>query len=120
MLRAITRPDYGWRNHPVARMWRGYEEALGAYAAAVCEEWSRRGFADTCDTTIRTELAAIGITTVRGQEALAAVGRVPPWLGDERVHASHRSSLLRKDPAWYGPFFPDAPDDLEYYWPVPA
>ena len=119
VLRAITRPGYGWRNHPAARMWRGHEEALGAYAAAICREWCGRGFADTCDTSIRSELADLGIGTVRTQDELAAAGLLPPWLGDERVHASHRSSLLRKDPEWYGPFFGDVPE-VPYYWPVLA
>jgi len=31
IVRAVTVPGYGWRHHPAARMWRGYEEALGAY-----------------------------------------------------------------------------------------
>ena len=43
---------------------------------------------------------------------------MPPWLGDQEFHRSHRSSLLRKDPASYGPHFEDVPDDLEYVWPV--
>lgn len=44
--------------------------------------------------------------------------KVPPWLGDERVHASHRSNLLRKDPVWYGQFdWTDNPTD-PYVWPV--
>jgi hypothetical protein len=38
-------------------------------------------------------------------------------LGDEPFHRSHRSALVRKDPAYYRPLFPDVPDDLEYVWP---
>ena len=45
-------------------------------------------------------------------------GLLPPWLGDEQFHRSHQSSLLRKDPAHYGPLFSGVPDDLEYVWPV--
>jgi hypothetical protein len=41
----------------------------------------------------------------------------PPWLGDERLHASHRSNLLRKDPEHYGQFEWTEPDDLPYWWP---
>ncbi len=43
---------------------------------------------------------------------------LPPWLGDEAVHRSHRSALVRKDPDHYGPLFDDIPPDLEYVWPV--
>jgi len=35
IARAITVPGYGWRHHPAVRMWRGYEEALGAYGTGL-------------------------------------------------------------------------------------
>ncbi|MFN2503550.1 MAG: MSMEG_6728 family protein [Acidimicrobiales bacterium] len=118
VLRAITIPGYGWRHHPAVNMWRSYEEALGAYGVAICREWCARGHADTCDMKIRTELAGIGITEVRNQDELARAGLLPPWLGDEDFHRSHRSSLLAKDPDWYGATFLDVPPDLPYVWPV--
>ena len=34
VVRALTRPGYGWQNHPAVRMWRGYEETPGAYGIA--------------------------------------------------------------------------------------
>ena len=117
VLRALTVPGYGWRHHPAATMWRGSEEALGAYGVAVCREWCRQGHADTCDAKIRLELATMGITSVREQAELAAAGALPTWLGDEAFHRSHRSSLLHKDPEWYGRFFTDVPPDLPYVWP---
>jgi hypothetical protein len=49
---------------------------------------------------------------------LAAAGELPPWLGDEAFHLSHRSALVRKDPNTYAPLFPDAPNDLPYVWPA--
>jgi hypothetical protein len=117
ILRAVTVPGYGWRHHPAAKMWTGYEEALGAYGVAICREWCRRGHADTCDAKIRAELAAAGVVDVRSQDELAAAGLLPPWLGDEEYHRSHRSSLLAKDPSWYGQFFTDVPPDLPAVWP---
>ncbi|MGH9265344.1 MAG: MSMEG_6728 family protein [Acidimicrobiales bacterium] len=117
ILRAITVPGYGWRHHPAAKMWKGYEEALGAYGLAVCREWCRRGHTDTCDLKIRQELAGLGITAVRDQAELEAAGALPPWLGDEAFHRSHRSSLLNKDPEWYADVFTDVPPDLPYVWP---
>ena len=118
ILRALTVPGYGWRHHPAAKMWKGYEEALGAYGVGICGEWCRRGHTDTCEVKIRAELAALGIATVRDQAELARAGALPPWLGDEEFHRSHRSSLLNKDPAWYGGVFADVPPDLPYVWPV--
>ena len=119
VLRAATRPRYGWRHHPAVLMWRGYEEALGAYGVAVCREWCRRGHADTCRTKILDDLRAAGVRVPpRSQRRLAAAGLLPPWLGDEALHRSHRSALRRKDPDWYGPRLDDVPTDLPYVWPV--
>ena len=30
VMRALTVPDYGWRHHPVVKMWRGHRPALMA------------------------------------------------------------------------------------------
>jgi pyrimidine dimer DNA glycosylase len=118
IVRALTRPGYGWRHHPAVRMWRGHEEALGAYGIAVCREWQRRGYADTCEAKIMDELGAAGITgPVRPVEELGRAGQLPPWLGDEKLHRSHRSALVRKDPDFYRPRLGDVPPDLPYVWP---
>jgi hypothetical protein len=118
VLRALTRPGYGWANHPAVLMWRGYEEALGRYGLTCCEVWLELGHGDTCATTIAEDLRAAGVTAVRSQAQLAEAHALPPWLGDEDLHRSHRSALVRKDPEYYRPRFPDAPDHLPYHWPV--
>lgn len=116
IVRALTWPSYAWKSHPAVLMWKGYEPALGAYAAAICKEWTDRGFNDTCDLKIRTDLSDAGFTDIPTSQQEATL---PPWWGDDGVHRSHRSSLLRKDPEHYRPRFePDLPDDLEYVWPV--
>jgi hypothetical protein len=43
---------------------------------------------------------------------------MPPWVGDDRVHASHRSNLLRKDLEYYSKYRWKEPRDMEYYWPI--
>jgi hypothetical protein len=118
IVRALTRSGYGWANHPAVLMWKGHEEALGRYGLTCCQVWTERGFADTCAATIRSDLEAAGVTRLRSQDALAAAGALPGWLGDEEFHAGHRSALLRKDPAFYAEIFPDTPDDLPPVWPV--
>ncbi len=118
VVRALTRPGYGWGNHPAVLMWRGFEEALGRYGFACCDSWTRLGYDDTCALSISTDLRSAGIARVRTQAELAADAALPPWLGDEAVHRSHRSALVRKDPDHYRPLFPDVPDDLPYVWPV--
>src|SRR4051794_3311274 len=118
VVRALTKPGYGWANHPAVLMWRGFEEALGRYGFTCCEVWAELGFGDTCAVTIGADLRTAGVATVRTQAELAAAGSLPPWLGDEALHRSHRSALVRKDPDHYRPLFPDVPDDLPYVWPV--
>ena len=117
ILRALTRPDYGWQHHPAVGMWRGHEEALVAYGATVCEEWCRRGSPDTC---LEQMLHEVGIDALRSQRELRLASALPPWLGRRKFHRSHQSALVRKQPDWYRPLFPDVPDDLPYVWPVPA
>jgi len=108
IVRALTVPTYAWKTHPAA---------LGAYGLAIVDRWCELGFGDTCAATLRTDLAAAGVPTIRSQSQLAGADAQPPWLGDERLHRTHRSALLRKDPDFYRPLFPDVPDDLEYWWP---
>jgi len=118
VVRALTRPGYGWANHPAVLMWRGFEEALGRYGFTCCAVWVELGFGDTCELTIATDLREAGVAHVRSQAELADAGLLPPWLGDADLHRSHQSSLVRKDPDHYRPLFPDVPDDLPYVWPV--
>ena len=106
ILRALAGFTQGWVNHPATRMWRGHAHALGEYGIAMCEEWRRRGYADTCEIKIRYLRAIID-----GEQSL------PTWLGDDAVHLSHRSNLIRKAPVFYGPLFPDTPNNLPYLWP---
>lgn len=114
VMRALTVPDYGWRHHPVTRMWRGFRPALMAYQDAVCDEWERRGHADTCRAKTLVELDA---DRHDGAAFRARDFELPPWFGDEEFHRSHRSNLLRKDPEFYAGIAADVPSDLPYVWP---
>ena len=113
--RALIRPVYGWKHHPAVLMWSGYEEALLCYATAMCEEWRRRGHPDSCLAQMLEE-SRVGMP--RSQRTLKASGALPPWLGTRAFHRAHQSALVRKDPDWYRPHFPDVPDDLPYVWPT--
>ena len=120
IVRALTWPGYAWKSHPAVLMWAGHEEALGTYGQVMSRVWVEQGYGDTCAATIAGDLAAVGIDVLRSQDELAAAGELPDWLGDEALHRSHQSALVRKDPDWYGPRFPAVPDDLPYLWPVRA
>ena len=123
IIRALTRPTYGWQHHPAVLMWRGHEEALGAYGLAIVREWVERGRADTTAATMAVDLAAAGVRTPpRTQRQLARLKRtgLPAWFGDADFHRSHRASLMRKDAAHYGNYFDDVGDGsgIDYVWPV--
>lgn len=109
IMKALNDPDYGWQSHPAVKMWRGRRGALLMYQEAICNEWTGRGYKDTC--LDKTRSIAVDFSP---SEWFA-----PFWLGHFDLHASHRSNLLRKLPAHYGPLFePGLSDDLEYVWPV--
>ncbi|WP_431220060.1 MSMEG_6728 family protein [Leifsonia xyli] len=110
VLRAITVPGYGWRHHPVAKMWRGYLPALTKYALESTDAWIELGHADT----VRPQVLVFAPEVEHlDQEEL----ELPPWIGDPEFHRSHQSNLVRKDAEFYGPLFPDVADDLPYVWP---
>jgi hypothetical protein len=105
LLRALLGITKGWSNHPAVRMWRAHERALADYGLAVCREWARRGFRDTCQDKILSLMKDL------------LQSEPPPWLGSRRFHASHRSNLVRKDPVHYASMRRAGPD-LPYIWPV--
>jgi hypothetical protein len=115
VLRALELGDYGWRSHPAVHMWRGRTEALVAYGLAVVRAWQARGHADSTYELITEFAPEVEALT---QADLAGRGLLPSWLGDERLHLSHRSALVRKDPDFYRPVFGDVPEDLPYHWPA--
>jgi hypothetical protein len=118
VLRALTVPKYGWRHHPAVKMWAGYEEALVRYGLEICREWTLTGRADTVAASLRADVLRLcAVVVVREQADLMEAGEVPPWLGREDFHLSHRSALLRKDPDFYRPFFGELPE-LPYVWPA--
>jgi hypothetical protein len=118
LLRGLTVANYGWRHHPAVKMWAGYEEALVRYGVEICAAWTATGRADTCELTLRNDLrSGCAIHRIRTQRELADARELPPWLGDEDFHRSHRSALLQKDPSYYGRWF-DEPTDLPYIWPA--
>lgn len=114
ILRALTFDDYGWKTHPAVTMWRGHTAALVCYGVAVTQRWVAVGFADTVGPQI---VEFIAPEPVRSQASLARAGLLPPWLGYEPLHLSHRAALLRKDPDHYGRLFPGVDPDQPYVWP---
>ncbi len=101
-LRGVTK---GWQFHPAVRMWRGFEQALLMYGYCVCKEWRSRGFSDSLLPQFARRLRRNRVV-------------MPPWMGSQTFHRSHRSNLMRKDPKHYGKRFTTKPG-LPYVWPAP-
>lgn len=97
ILRALNGQSKGWVNHPATKMWRGYERALRQYLRAMILEWVDRGYKNTMDIPAEDPDAPM-----------------PSWLGDPRLHSSHRANLRRKDPVHYG--YSEDPT-MPYFWP---
>lgn len=110
IMKALAGLSKGWTNHPATRMWRGYERSLLDYQNATVNEWLDRGYKDTCfQKTLDVYLNHF--------DSNAAV-ELPHWWGDNRVHNSHKSALVFKNPVWYTEFYPNVVGEYNYYWPV--
>ena len=97
LLERTDRP--GWRNHPIVRMWEGYEPALQLYHNMCIEEWINQGYNNNMLLEDITEPIIY-----------------PHWLGNESFHSSHRANLLRKDYNYYSQFNWVENSELPYAW----
>ena len=77
----------GWRNHPIVRMWEGYEPSLQLYHNLCINEWINQGYNNNMELEEITEPIIF-----------------PHWLGNKSFHSSHRANLLRKDLEYYSQF----------------
>lgn len=105
IILALTGQTNAWRNHPCTKMWDGYVPFLACYGLAVCTEWINRGYKDS----LLPFMLAYSYRHISD--------KVPYWLGDERLHRSHRAALLYKQPEHYNQFGWSEEPELNYYWP---
>lgn len=119
ILNTLLGISKGWQSHPAVKMWRGYEAGLVEYGVAICDEWIGRGFKDTCrDKILNLGELAVDCTPSDLNQERASRERYPEWLGDEELHISHQSNLIRKLPSHYSKYFIGVPADLPYVWPA--
>ena len=108
---ALTKKNYGWKNHPIVKMWKSYESALLLYGMTVCIEWSNRGYKDKMFWKFANEL-------INNRIAKGNTRGYPKWLGNKEFHNSHKSNLLRKNSDYYKQFNWNVPNNLPYIWNV--
>ena len=92
------KPYKGWTNHPCSVMWKPYLPALKQYTNVIIQEWVNRGYNNNME-----------MYEVKNME-------LPYWIGDERVHSSHRANLLRKDYEYYSKFGWTENSEDPYVW----
>lgn len=92
-----------WVNHPIVKMWREYPEALALYYNTCLFEWRGKRGKNHKYEFIKADENCV----------------MPSWLGDDRLHSSHRANLLRKDFEFYSKYGWDE-NKMEYwkmlYW----
>lgn len=110
MVSPTVRPTKnGWHNHSAVRMWLEAPLSLLRYAIESSNEWIKRGKVDN--------LKPLFIDRLETLRRLGYPDNDPSWLGDVRVHSSHRSNLMDKFPAHYSRFnWSEKPGD-PYFWP---
>ena len=99
----------GWNNHPALLMWEGYENALELYHDYSILEWKKRGYKNTMEYKVFKS----------DTPEYEHIPEMPWWFGLKKIHRSHRSRLIAKDPQFYLPIFPDDEgyNDGKYWWP---
>jgi len=104
ILNTIQGKSEGWRSHPAVRMIKDYPAWLCLYSIKICQEARRRGYVDNLLPHFEKEILTYPYIIQ------------PHWLGSY-LHKTHQSNLIRKKPEFYGPKFPNIPDNLPYFWP---
>ena len=89
----------GCRNHPITKMWNGYEPLLQLYFNNCVNEWVNRGYNNNMLL-----------------EDIPDKIKYPPWLGTDMFHSSHRANLLRKDLEYYSNQGWNEDSDNPYAW----
>jgi hypothetical protein len=120
------KPRKGWMNHPALIAWKQTPGALIKYLECNITEMKERG--------CKTDYAE---SRLQVYKSFTVSSESPVWLGDEDIHASHRSRLLQKGFEekykygnrgeatinWYSSFEWNEMNDpeffaKEYYWPI--
>jgi hypothetical protein len=91
----------GWKNHPIVKMWVGYEDCLKYYCNCMIEEWISRGFKNNMEIYEIPYISSI---------------KYPQWLGNSKFHSSHKAALLAKNFEWYKQFGWTEYPIIEYVW----
>jgi hypothetical protein len=92
---------YGWSEHPVSKLWSGYELRLAHYGLACAEEMLSNRALAKADPAGSLERRRLNVGRWRGLvrelEDAGFSDDLPPLFGDEEFHSAFRALLLYKD-----------------------
>ena len=107
-----------WKKHPAVKMWRGHEDWLFLYNEAIIRDIILRGYKNTTHALF---------DEIYEENFLGLESDKPWWLGDHKVHYTHKGRLYEKDPEFYW-FYQEFADYRElgytccescsYFWPT--
>jgi hypothetical protein len=100
----------------MAKMWRGYNIALAIYTIEICSEWKKRGFQDNISHSI-IDLIPDSIEPSQLWLKQNKPELLPAWIGDPRVHDSHKGRLLAKNPIYYARYNWSILPAEKYFYP---
>lgn len=117
-LAGLYNKSGAWKNHPAVKMWKGHEDWLFLYNESIIKEILMRGYKNN---------TYIEFDKIYEDNFLGLESDKPWWLGDEKLHYSHKGRLFEKDPEKYY-FYSDYSDykqlgftcceTCNYYWPT--
>jgi len=121
ILKTISTQAKAWGNHPAVLMWKGHEQALMSYARTMASEAERRGI------KVDKNLANLDILEHQYGDKWGAT--MPKWFDKDtmnRIVATHRANLYRKDPVFYEAYVSAVDSKYNkpccekclYYWPT--
>ncbi len=91
----------GFTNHPLCKMWYGFDKGLMYYINCMIDEWVKRGYKNTMkkyDDVCSDDL--------------------PWWYTNKQIQYANMASLVRKEPEYYKLKFiyPDKYESYGYIW----
>jgi hypothetical protein len=112
VLTIVDSFDPRWKNQPLKKMWIGHRSALVQYGLFCYLEWQRRLMDGERGGKLTHKSGVFLVSQKSGDVGM------PPWLGDARLHSSHRATLLAKNFEHYSQFGWLEKSELGYFWPL--
>lgn len=116
----LTLIEGHWPNHPVSKMWANHHHAVALYmwhgiTELITRNHIPRRTIEQLDSYITSRFPHPQVPRCFDRNAI-----LPPFIGNEAFHRSHRLALLYKNPVWYSKFFnePIPTSKPEYVWPI--